>query len=86
MFAWKTRYIINDAEPSGTQSSQPPEDSINTEYSAAGGGDLSEEDDSNIALEKLQFPTIYTISKSEFTNDQPIVTWGILKSSQFVGL
>jgi len=77
MFAWKTRYVIDDADKSVSE-----EDSADVQT----GGSLSEEDSSNIALAKLQFPTIYTISKSEFTNDQPIVTWGILNPTQFVGL
>ena len=36
------------------------------------------EEDERIALAKLNFPTIYTITQNEHTNNKPIVVWGIL--------
>jgi hypothetical protein len=47
---------------------------------------LSEEDQEKIAILKLNFATIYTITKSKFTDNKPLVTWGILNSEQFTGL
>jgi hypothetical protein len=36
------------------------------------------EEEEQIALAKLNFPTIYTITQNEHTNNKPIVVWGIL--------
>jgi hypothetical protein len=70
IFAWKTRYILKDEEPSQEQEEE----------------DTSTEVSNEIAMAKLQFPTIYTITNNESTENQPVVTWGILNRSQFVGL
>jgi hypothetical protein len=48
--------------------------------------ELSEENKDRIALEKLKFPTIYTITQNELSDNKPLVTWCILNSNQFTGL
>ena len=47
---------------------------------------LTEELDNEIKLEKLKFPTIYTITKNKSTGDKPLVVWGIKNSKQFTEL
>ena len=79
MFAWKTRYILKDEEPS---QSQPNTEGDTFEE----GEDTSTEILSEVAMTKLQFPTIYTITNNESTDNQPVVTWGILNRTQFVGM
>jgi hypothetical protein len=52
--------------------------------------ETSKEDDSEVkdkmALERLKFPTIYTITNNEFTDNKPVVMWGVLNSKQFTSL
>jgi hypothetical protein len=46
----------------------------------------SEKEKDQMALERLKFPTIYTITKNESTDNKPVVMWGVLNSKQFAGL
>ena len=71
MFAWNVRYIIKENEPD------------NPDEKTTSG---SEEDADKIAIEKLQFPTIYTRTKNAFTHDETIVMWGVLNEHQFTHL
>ena len=48
--------------------------------------EMSEEDKDRFENEKLNFPTIYIITKNEQTNNEPIVTWGILNPKQFTAI
>ena len=78
MFAWKTRYIVDDSDV------VPQEPNIDTQVQVGGYEEITEQDADSIALAKLQFPTIYTITKNE--SIPPTVTWGILNPKQFIGL
>ena len=76
MFAWNTRYILPDSEPKKDDLDKVKDNAEDEET----------EDNDAIAMAKLTFPTIYTITKNSFTNNEPMVTWGILNSQQFIGL
>ena len=90
MFAWKTRYIITESEVDqlmsetqyGGDDSEKVESLEQTEEEPV----YDEEDKNTLLIEKATFPTIYTITKSKYTNNKSIVTWGILESNQFTGL
>ena len=81
MFAWKTRYIVDDSD---FATEQPQEPNTDTQMQVGGYEEITEQDADSIAIAKLQFPTIYTITKNE--SIPPTVTWGILNSKQFIGL
>jgi len=74
MFAWKTRYVV-DEPTTDTQYLEEKEDTV-----------LTEEEMDQMEVEKLLYPTIYTITNNRFTNHTPVVTWGIRNKSQFVGM
>ena len=129
MFAWKTRYVINETqlnllnEQSGGEEMHKHEDAnnldqINTQQNMETptdpnhplkleldetptdpnhplhlvldenkkDGPLSEEDKDRMALERLKFPTVYTITNNKYTDNKPVVMWGILNSNQFTSL
>jgi hypothetical protein len=103
MFAWKTRYVVTDAQVDelishgGNPSTEnPPSSSFDAPLNNSGlvakslenteDTVYTDEEKDIIILEKAQFPTIYTITKSKYTDNKPIVTWGVLNSSQFTGL
>ena len=48
--------------------------------------EMSEEDKDRFENEKLNFPTIYIITKNEQTNNEPIITWGVLNPKQFTAI
>jgi hypothetical protein len=73
MFAWNTRYILPDSDTTKNERHENKNDEDN-------------EDTDAISMAKLTFPAIYTITKNSFTNNEPMVTWGILNQHQFVGL
>ena len=91
MFAWKTRYIVTDsdvnqllAEPQ--YAGKYSENTVSLEKPQEPEPEYTEEDKDVLMLEKAGFPTIYTITKNKYTDNKPIVTWGILHSTQFAGL
>jgi len=98
MFAWKTRYVVPEEPVVGGDGNTRPENPLKLEFEDSPKSplklDLEEDEDATvseekkdqIALEKLKFPTIYTITQNEFTDNKPLVMWGILNSKQFVGL
>jgi hypothetical protein len=125
MFAWKTRYILNEPkpepEPEPEQNATPDqkgglpvslkdddqnkkedieifdvhlkspgplqlEEKLEEEPHEGKEPELSEEDKDRFENEKLNFPTVYIITKNEQTNNEPIITWGVLHPKQFTAL
>jgi hypothetical protein len=98
MFAWNARYIITDETQSEPNQDTPTEtggtiflDShplkleLDDDDDATSGEPDSAKLKDVMANEKLEFPTIYTITQNEYT-DKPVITWGILNETQFVQL
>jgi hypothetical protein len=95
LFAWKTRYIVTDEQVRSLNPSNlnmmnggylKLEEPVETFNNQDMDMELSNEDKDRIALEKLKFATIYTITKNELTNNTPTVIWGVLNSNQFTDL
>ena len=84
MFAWDTRYIVTD-DPLGTPEVDDQDEPIEIEDTQPQDENEEYEKD-EIENEKLNFPTIYTITNNSFTKSVPTVMWGVLNNKQFVGL
>ena len=95
MFAWKTRYIVTDEQVKSVENLSGPNEKggaihldshpLKLELDNDSPSDSAKLKDA-IANEKLEFPTIYTITQNEYTDNKPIITWGILNENQFVQL
>jgi hypothetical protein len=48
--------------------------------------DQSTEDIDKNLIKKLETPVIYFIANNEYTNNQPVVMWGIKQNNRFVAL
>ena len=72
---------VNDLEPK-----ENPLKLDLDEKSKEDESEFSSEIKDQMALERLKFPTIYTITNNEFTDNKPVVMWGILNSKQFTSL